>query len=89
MELKQQGLAFSQQTSYPVFYRGQQIDDYIPDLIVANRVVVETKIADQIIDEHRGQLLNYLRITGLPVGVIMNFRRPKLEWERLVLSPGR
>ncbi|TAN37808.1 MAG: GxxExxY protein [Verrucomicrobia bacterium] len=74
IELKEQGLDFSPQTSYPVFYRGQQIDDYIPD---------------QIIDEHRGQLLNYLRITKLPVGVILNFRRPKLEWERLVLNSGR
>lgn len=88
IELKQQGLAFGQQTIYPVFYRGEQIDEYIPDLLVAQKVVVEAKVVDQIIDEHRGQVLNYLRITGLPVGLILNFHRPRLEWERLVLTPG-
>jgi GxxExxY protein len=47
---------------------------------------VDAKIVDAISDHERGKMLNYLRITGLKVGVILNFHRPKLEWERMVLG---
>jgi len=47
--------------------------------------VVDTKTIERINDVERGQILNYLKITGLKVGVILNFKRAKLEWERLVL----
>jgi GxxExxY protein len=46
---------------------------------------VDTKTIDRITDLERGQMLNYLRITKLRVGVILNFKNPKLDWERLVL----
>jgi len=48
-------------------------------------MVVDTKVIDRITDHERGQMLNYLRITKLRVGVIMNFKNAKLEWERIVL----
>jgi GxxExxY protein len=44
---------------------------------------------DRITDHERGQMLNYLRITTLPVGIILNFKHARLEWERLVLSGER
>lgn len=47
---------------------------------------MDTKVIEQITDHERGQMLNYLRITRLKVGVILNFKRAKLEWERIVLS---
>ena len=46
---------------------------------------VDTKVIDQIADHERGLMLNYLRITNLRVGVILNFKHRKLEWERIVL----
>jgi len=55
------------------------------DLIAFDTVVVDTKVIDRITDHERGLMLNYLRITHLPVGVILNFKRAKLEWERIVL----
>ena len=58
---------------------------FIPDLIVFDSIVVDTKVIDQITDHERGLMLNYLRITGLRVGVILNFKHRKLEWERIVL----
>lgn len=82
-------LPFDQQAVYPVFYKGEQVDDYVPDLVVQERVVVETKTVDAINDDHRGQVLNYLRITGLKVGLIINFKNAKLEWERVVLDAAR
>ena len=59
--------------------------DYIPDLIAFGSVIIDTKVIQQITNHERGQMINYLRITGLRVGVILNFSRPKLEWERIVL----
>ena len=49
-------------------------------------VIVDAKVIDRITDHERGPMLNYLRISGLQVGVLLNFRRAKLEWERVVLS---
>jgi len=58
---------------------------FIPDLIAFDAVVVDTKVIDRITDHERGLMLNYLRITKLRVGVILNFKHRKLEWERIVL----
>ena len=58
---------------------------FVPDLIAYDTIVVDTKVIDRISNVERGQMLNYLRITKLRVGVILNFKNPKLEWERIVL----
>ena len=49
------------------------------------KLIVDTKTIDHITDPERGQMLNYLRITTLPIGIILNFKHARLEWERLVL----
>ena len=86
VEFKRQNLSFDCQHVYPVQYKGEHIDDFIPDLEVEGRAVVEVKTADAITDEHIGQVLNYLRITGCEVGIILNFKHPKLTWKKIVLS---
>ena len=58
----------------------------VPDLVVQDKLIVDTKAIDRITDDERGQMLNYLRITTLPVGVILNFKHARPEWERLVLT---
>jgi GxxExxY protein len=88
-ELAHEGISFSRQKVYPVVYRHEVIDEYIPDLEVEQKVLVETKTIDAIADIERGQMLNYLRISGLKVGLIVNFKRPSLQWERVVLDSGR
>ncbi|HUL55221.1 MAG TPA: GxxExxY protein [Opitutaceae bacterium] len=85
VELERRQLKTDQQKRYEVVYKGVVVGDYIPDLIVGDAVIVDTKVIDRISDIERGQILNYLRISKLKVGLILNFRRPKLEWERLVL----
>lgn len=86
LEFEFNKICYRKQAVYPVYYREVMIDEFIPDLVVENRIIVDLKTVDSIIDEHRGQILNYLRITGLKVGLLLNFSHPKLEWERLVLS---
>jgi GxxExxY protein len=75
VDLECEGLAHDQQGVYPVYYRGRLIDEFIPDLVVEKRVVVDAKVIDAITDVERGQMLNYLRITDLRVGLIINFKR--------------
>ncbi len=89
VEFKHEGLEYAQQSAFPVMYRNEKVDRYIPDLIVENKIIVDTKTVESIIDEHRGTILNYLRITNLQVGLIINYKHPKLEWERLVLDTAR
>src|SRR5213594_3731757 len=76
-------IPFQQQPSFDVLYKGQKVGLFIPDLIAFNSLVVDTKVIDQITDHERGLMLNYLRITGMRVGVILNFRHSKLEWQRI------
>jgi GxxExxY protein len=76
---------FRRQPPFDVVYKGQKIGVFVPDLIAFDTVVVGTKVIDRITDHERGLMLNYLRITGLRVGVILNFKHPTLEWERIAL----
>ena len=85
IELGIRRLPFDQQKRYPVLYKSIQVGEYVPDLIVGGAVIVDAKVIERITDLERGQMLNYLRITKLHVGLIINFRKPKLEWERIVL----
>jgi GxxExxY protein len=78
-------LPFKQQPSYDVLYKGHKIGLFVPDLIIFDALVVDTKVIDKITDHERGLMLNYLRITTLRVGVILNFKHRKLEWERIAL----
>ncbi|MCB1090471.1 MAG: GxxExxY protein [Verrucomicrobiae bacterium] len=86
VELKSRSIQVEQQKSFPVFYKGVEIDTFIPDLIAMARIVIDTKTIERITDLEIGQMLNYLKITGLSVGLILNFKRPKLEWRRVVLQ---
>jgi GxxExxY protein len=76
---------FKQQPAFDVLYKGQRVGAFVPDLVVFNFIVVDTKVIDRITDHDRGLMLDYLRITNLRVGVILNFKHRKLEWERIVL----
>ncbi len=78
-------IPFRQQASFDVLYKGRKIGLFVPDLIVFDALIVDTKVIEKITDHERGLMLNYLRITGLHVGVILNFKHAKLEWQRIAL----
>jgi GxxExxY protein len=80
-----QSIPFQQQPSFDVLYKGYKVGLFVPDLIAFNAVVVDAKVIDRITDHERGLMLNYLRTTKLRAGVVLNFKRAKLEWERIVL----
>ena len=85
VEFRLRGIPFRQQPAFNVLYKGENVGLFIPDLIAFEAVVVDTKVIDRITDHERGLMLNYLRLTSLRVGVILNFKHRKLEWERIVL----
>ena len=85
VEFGLQSIPFQQQPSFDVLYKGYKVGLFVPDLIAFNAVVVDAKIIDRITDHERGLMLNYLRTTKLRAGVILNFKRAKLEWNRIVL----
>jgi GxxExxY protein len=85
VEFQLRGIPFRQQPIFDVLYKENKVGLFVPDLIAFDAVVVDTKVIDKITDHERGLMLNYLRITKLRVGVILNFKHRKLEWERLVL----
>ncbi len=85
VEFGLQSIASCQQRHFEVLYKGQRVGLFIPDLIAFDQVLVDAKVIDRITDHERGQMLNYLRITRLRVGLILNFKHARLEWERIVL----
>jgi len=78
-------IPFRQQPSFDVLYKGKKVGVFVPDLIAFDSVVVDAKVIERITDHERGLMLNYLRITGLRVGVILNLKHRKLECERIAL----
>jgi GxxExxY protein len=86
VEFEHRGIPYLQQPRYPLFYKGKQVSEYVPDIIAYEKVIVDTKVLDCITDHEIGQMLNYLRITGLPIGLILNFKHSRLEFRRVVAT---
>ena len=83
IEFAENALNFTQQENFPVYYRKRYVGRLITDLIIESKVIVETKVVNQIIDVHIAQVLSYLSITGLQVGIILNFKPASLEIKRV------
>ena len=86
VEFKLRGIAFDQQRRFEVLYKGQHVGEVTPDPIAYGQIVVDTKTIEQITDHDRGKRLNYLKVTKLPVGLVLNFKHSRLQWERVALT---
>ena len=83
VEFGLQGIPCEQQHRFDVLYKKHPVGFYVPDLIVFGQVIVDTKTIEKITDEDLGKMINYLKITGLRVGLILNFKHPRLQFERV------
>jgi len=83
-EIGKTGLKVRQQCAIQVFYDGIVVGDYTPDLLVEDLVLVELKTVQALDSIHMAQCLNYLRATGMPVCLLINFGRPRIEVKRIV-----
>jgi GxxExxY protein len=87
-ELRKRGLSVKQQVPIQVYDEGQAVGEYFADLLVNDLIILELKVADEIVKAHEAQLVNYLKATNLEVGLVLNFG-PKPEFKRKIFSNTR
>lgn len=87
IELSRRGLPFERKKELTILYKGHPLEKkYVPDLICFDQIIVELKALDRLTGVEEAQLLNYLRMTNIGVGLLINFAsRIKLEWKRYVI----
>lgn len=81
--LQQKGLKVVAERPIEVAFRGQSVGQFYADILVEDTVIVELKAVSALAPEHKAQLINYLKATGIEVGLLVNFGNPKLEYRRL------
>ena len=72
---------------FPVCYKGLYIGEYLADLVVEEKLIVELKCVEHFANEHLAQCINYLKVSGLRVALLINFQRSKLQRRRVLLDP--
>ena len=82
--LERENIPAKQQAPADVYFREKVIGQYFADILIDNKLILELKTVETIANIHRAQLLNYLRATGIKLGLIMNFAKPKFEYVRMV-----
>jgi GxxExxY protein len=73
LEMKNHGLCCSRQVPITVFYKGNAVGDYYADIIVDDKIILELKAAEILVEEHELQLINYLKATNIEIGLLLNF----------------
>lgn len=86
LEIRKSGLVVVQQFPVDVFYDDVVVGKFVADLLVENQVLVELKTVQKIDEVHVGQCLNYLKATGLPLCLLINFYKPRVEIRRVINS---
>lgn len=85
IELRKRGLTAQQQKPISVFYEGQVVGDFYADILVNDQIILELKVGEAIAKEHIAQILNYLKATGIRLGILLNFGPKGVEHKRYVV----
>ena len=86
IEFEKNGIYFQSQKPVNIIYKGSLVGEYITDIIVEDKLLLELKAVSALCSEHEAQLMNYLKASGLSVGLLLNFGKPKLGIKRMVWS---
>ena len=85
IEFELRGIPYKREEHLPVFYKGRQIKhDFFVDFICYDKIVIECKAVSEILDIHKIQTLNYIKINNLKLGIIINFSNQSFEYRRIV-----
>ena len=85
IELKGRKMPFESQKQLPIYYKGKRLEkEYFADVVCYGKIIVELKALDRLTSKEESQILNYLKASGLKVGVLINFGATSLEWKRFV-----
>jgi GxxExxY protein len=83
--LNRDSIPARQQAPIHVTFEGKTVGEFFADILVDKKIVLELKVAEAIGSAHKAQMINYLRGTGIRLGIILNFGRRSLEYARVVL----
>jgi hypothetical protein len=76
---------YREEVVHSVSYKNLPVGSYRADLVVSKSVIVEMKAIERLLPQHVGQILNYLRASGMHVGLLINFGKPRVEYKRVLL----
>lgn len=83
---RQGGIFYERKKEYPVFFKGILLPHkFFADFVVFDKIILEVKCVSYLTDEHIAHTLNYLKVSGNKLGLLVNFGRGKLEYKRLLL----
>jgi len=84
IQLAEHGIQFESQKEVTVKFHGMEVGKQRMDLVIENQIILELKAVKELLDIHMAQLRSYLKATGLKVGLLINFSKPKIEIKRIV-----
>ncbi len=82
--LRKEGINFKQQYPLKVYFEGEVVGEYLADIIIEEKVILELKVSEAITPVHKAQAINYLKATKLQLAIILNFGKQSLQYERVV-----
>lgn len=88
VELARRGMPFCSRYRLSLTYKGRSLEQfYEADIVCHGKIILELKAVDNLVGQHRAQVLNYLKATGMKLGILLNYgHHPLLEYERIVAS---
>lgn len=88
-ELKTRAVDLERQKRIVVLYKGEPIGEHILDLVIKKRIILELKAVAEIARIHEQQALSYLKATGLPLAIVINFGSDRVQYSRIVNTKGK
>ena len=85
-ELRKHGFEVQQQAALQVFYESMLVGDYVVDVLVNEKFIIEIKATERDNPLHKAQLINYLKAAGLPLGFLVNFGKDYCDFQRVVFT---
>ena len=82
--LRREEILARQQAQITVYFNRQVVGEYYADILVENKIILELKSVDMVVNAHRAQVLNYLKATGMRLAILLNFGKERLEYERFI-----
>lgn len=84
-EFTLRGIPFEREKRFHVMYKGKQLEqEYVADFVCYDKIIVELKAVDELTGAHESQVINYLKVTGLKLGILVNFGEDYIEPRRLI-----
>jgi len=84
IELAENGLSPEKEKAITIYYKNKNVGEYYADILVNDKVIIETKAVKTLNEIHQAQLLNYLKATKLSLGLLINFGTPKVQIKRMI-----